>query len=188
MAQREAACDVGDTDADLQARTDLVANRWLDIDRAHIGVVAQEAAGEVIGVPFGFETVGGIQADARGKLGIDLMGDVDVGDGDDRVLEIATGAEEIIGKTAVRRDERSAHAQAVTAHAGESGRIKEDRRAVRTRSRCRDAGPAHGARTLLVHAKPLRHKQRGGDERMGSGEQQQRKPPHNVFSAMTNLR
>src|ERR1700751_4299773 len=72
----------------------------------------------------------------------------------------------------------------VAGHSGQARRIEEDGRAVCARSSGGDAGPGHGTRILLVHAKSLREQVGGesGDQRSSSGETQERKPPHSVFS------
>ncbi len=44
LAQLQPAADKRDADPELQLRRDLIAERRLDIDRSHIGVIAEEPA------------------------------------------------------------------------------------------------------------------------------------------------
>src|SRR5712664_1735939 len=111
------------------------------------------------------------------------MRDVDVGNGDQGVLEVAAGAEEVIGKATLGANQRNAPAEVGPRQPRESRRTEEDGGAVRTGPGGSDAGATHGARVVLVDAKPLPGEGggEGGDKRRGSGgsgEQQQRKPPH----------
>src|SRR5436190_21777751 len=174
------ARDVGDADAELQLGAELIADRRLDIDRADIGVIAQEPAGEGIRVPFGLEAVWSVQPDAGSQLRIDGVGNVDVGDGDQRVLEIAFAGQEVVGEVALCTDQRDPDADMRAGESRESGRTKVDSRAVRAGPCGGNAAAAHRARIVLVYAKSLPGKrvERGGDKQSSSSEQHQRKPPH----------
>src|SRR5437867_2366754 len=97
LTQLEMAGDVGDADPELQLRAHLIADRRLDVDRADVGIVAEEPAREVCAIPLGFETVRRVQPDPRRHLGAEGAGDVEVWNGDERILEVAAVGQEVIG-------------------------------------------------------------------------------------------
>src|SRR5256885_2976864 len=69
LPQLQLARDEGDADPDFQFRCDLIADRRLDIDRLHAGVIAEKPSGEIVGVPFRFEPVRDEQPDPGGDFG-----------------------------------------------------------------------------------------------------------------------
>src|SRR5437899_7427989 len=118
--------DVRHADAELELRADLVTDRRLDIDRAEIGEIAEEPAGKRIAIPLGLQAIGYVHAQSGIQLRVELVGEIDVGDPDDGVLEIALLGQEIVGKAPVRTDERHAGAEMGAGKTGYSRWIKED--------------------------------------------------------------
>src|ERR1041385_5374974 len=118
LAQLQPARDVSDADAELEARADLIADRGLDIDRADVGVVAEEAPLESGDGPLRLEPVRGVKADAGGELLVDLVCEIGVRDGNDGVVEVGAGAGEVVGEAALRRDRGHADAEKLTAGIG----------------------------------------------------------------------
>src|SRR6267378_5743381 len=124
------ARDVGDTDPDLEARQHLITDRGLNVDRAHLGVVAEESAFESCDRPFGLEAVWRVDADARGEFWAELMRQVRVGNRDDGVVEVGAVGQQIIGEVARRGNRRDADTEVASPQAGEPRWTEEDRRAV----------------------------------------------------------
>src|SRR6266566_2152975 len=184
LAQLEVAGDVGDADPEFQLRADLITDRGLDIDGADVGVVAEEPAGGGSAIPFRFKAVRGIQPDTRRELRVDGVGEVEVGNGDQRILQIALGAEEVVGEASLGTDQRDARTEPGARQSGQSRWTEVDGGAVGAGVGGGDAGTPHGARVVFIDAKPLPSQTggEGGDKRSSTGEQQQRKPPHSVFS------
>src|SRR6266487_3332549 len=174
------ARDVGDADADLEARVHLITDRGLDVDRSHVGVVAEESSFESCDRPPGLEAIRGVDADARREFRAELMRQVGVGNGDDGVVEGGAVGQQIIGEVARRGNRRDADAEVVSRQARQPRRTEEDRKSVGARTCRGDAGAGHCAGVVLVDAEPLPNEggKGGGDKRRGPGDQQQRKPPH----------
>ena len=80
---------------------------------------------------------------------------VNVWNGDERILEVAAGAEEVVGVATLRAYEGDAGADLRPRHPGQARRTKVDRRAVGAGAGGGDAGATHGTGVLLVDAKPL---------------------------------
>ena len=155
LLQLQRAVDVRDAKPELEVGTDLIADRRLDIDRADVGEIAEKAAWERVFIPFGLQAIRRVQADPRSQLRIDLGTEVNVGNRDDGVLEVALLGKEVVGKAAVRADERDAGAQLGPGKPGQSRGVEVDRRAVRAGPGRGDACASHGTGTVLVHPKPL---------------------------------
>src|SRR6266498_671518 len=96
------ARDIRDADADLEARVYLITDRGLDVDRSHVGVVAEESSFESCNRPFGLEAIRRVDADARREFRAELMRQVCVGNGDDGVVEVGALGQEIIGEVTRR--------------------------------------------------------------------------------------
>ena len=183
LAQLQMAGDVGDADPELQVWAELIADRGLDIDRADDGVVAEEPAREVGAIPLGFEAIRRVQPNPRRHLRAEGMRDVNVWNGDEGVLEVAAGAQEVVGKASLCPNQGNPGADVGAGQPGQARGTKVDGGAVGAGPRGGDPGAAHGARVVLVDAKTLPSEaggeREGGDKRGSStGEQQRRKPPH----------
>src|SRR5207249_9345111 len=114
------------------------------------------------------------------RLGAEGASDVDVGNGDEGIFEVAAVRQEVIGKVALCPDQRDAGADVRPRQAGQSRRAEVDGGAVGAGPGGSDAGAAHGTRVVLVDAKTLPSEAGGdgGDKRSSTGEEHQRKPPH----------
>src|SRR5437867_13423860 len=112
------AGDVGDTDADLEARVHLITDRGLDVDRSHVGVVAEESSFEPCDRPSGPEAIRRVDADARREFSAELIRQVCVGNGDAGVVVVGAVGRQIIGAMFRRATVAYGYPVLGTSHAG----------------------------------------------------------------------
>src|SRR5207244_9955204 len=101
-----------------------------------------------------------VQPDPHGDLRSERVGREAAGDRDERVVEIGALQQEVVREATVCSDQRQAGGEARSGETDEPGGIEEDRGAVGTGARRRDAPACHRAAIVLIDAEALRGQER----------------------------
>src|SRR5437016_9419930 len=160
-------------------RSHLVGHRRLHIHRSEDVVVTGEPPVERQR-PAGLKAIRGEQPDSDPQLGRNSVGDVDLRDREEGVVETRLLLQDVVGEASLYIEQGHPDRGASTREPRQARRAEEDRRAIAARRRHPGPGAPHGAGPLLVDPEAL-----SSEQGRKPGEQDQRVPdgpPHTFVS------